>query len=196
MAKLSEVGLHQFGNTIQLVGAIYQGLGKVFLLPFPEEQQGHWDNEDTVVMAMDKAEWEQFLLQTDTLGVEAMVQEKDGTVGKAILRKSQRQIDQQVSWDVFRRDGYACRYCARADVPLTVDHLVLWEENGCSIVANLLSACRKCNRSRGNMQYKDWLSSPYYLKVSEALHPATFAANRALVGTLNYLPRSVHQRSR
>lgn len=196
MTKLSDVGLHRFGNSIQLVGAIYQGDGKVFLLPFPEEHRVHEDNEDTVVLAMDKAEWEEFLVQTDTLGVEAMVRDKDGTVGRAILRKSQRQIEQQVSWDVFRRDGYACRYCSRADVPLTVDHLVLWEQGGPSIVANLLSACRKCNRTRGNMEYADWLSSDYYLKVSQNLHISYYDANRRLVETLDKIPRRLHQRSR
>lgn len=194
--KLSDMNLQSFGNTIQLVGAVYEGEGNVYFLTFPEENDICVDEDTFVRIDMDKAEWEQFLLQTDTLGVEAMVREKDGTVGRAILRKSQRQIEQAVSWDVFRRDGYACRYCGRNDVPLTVDHLVLWEEGGPSIVANLLSACRKCNRTRGNQQYEDWLNGMYYMKVSNNLSPQTRHANYALVETLDAIPRRLHQRSR
>ena len=58
---------------------------------------------------------------------------------KAVIRKCQRNIEQGVSWNVFRRDGYACRYCGNKEVPLTVDHLVLWEESGPSTEANLVS---------------------------------------------------------
>jgi len=94
------------------------------------------------------------LHQLDTLEIEGL--------GKIVLRKSQRQIEQSVSWNVFRRDNYSCRYCAKNDVPLTVDHVVLWETNGDSVENNLISACRKCNKTRGNMPYPEWITSKYY----------------------------------
>ena len=65
-------------------------------------------------------------------------------------------------WEVFRRDNYTCRYCGNKQVPMTVDHVVLWEEGGPSIVKNLICSCKKCNNTRGNMQYEDWLESDGY----------------------------------
>jgi 5-methylcytosine-specific restriction endonuclease McrA len=37
---------------------------------------------------------------------------------------------------------------------------------GASVEDNLITACRKCNKTRGNMLYEDWLNSDYYKKVS------------------------------
>jgi 5-methylcytosine-specific restriction endonuclease McrA len=46
---------------------------------------------------------------------------------KVIVRKSQREVELQTNWNVFRRDNYNCRYCGNDHTPLTVDHVVLWE---------------------------------------------------------------------
>ena len=82
--------------------------------------------------------------------LEAQTQAEDGTLTKAILRKTARQIEASVSWQVWRRDGCRCRYCGRDNVPLTVDHLVRWEEGGPSTEENLVSSCKKCNQSQGD----------------------------------------------
>jgi len=177
------------GHSIQLAGAVYSGEGKLFLCLLPDEEADL--PQETLEMTADN--WEEFLLQTDVLNVEALVQGENGKVAKAILRKSQRQIAQSVSWQVFRRDRYTCRYCGRDDVPLTVDHLVLWEDGGPSIPGNLLSACKKCNKTRGSIQYADWLSHPYYRKVSQALDERVHQANAELVPTLDIIPRTAHK---
>jgi hypothetical protein len=194
--KLSDLNILSIGHTIQMVGVIYQGEGRTFLVPFPEEHRIHEDNEDTVVLNMDLADWQRFLQQTDLLDVEAVVRDKSGAVGKAILRKSQRQIEQGVSWRVYKRDQYRCRYCWADDVPLTVDHVVCWEEGGPSIEANLLSSCRKCNRVRGNLAYGAWLPHPHYREVSKRLPDEMKRANEALIGTLDSIPRRTQPRSR
>ena len=163
--KLSDLDLLEVGHTIQLYGAIYSGpKGLLYYLPLPDE-----DAEDLqaslnvgmsggeMMLTMDLGEWEVFLKQTDVLDIKGP--------GKAILRKSQRQIDQNISWAVFRRAGYACRYCGRCDVPLTVDHIILWEDGGATTEDNLLSACRRCNKLRGSMQYDQWLQSRQYAGV-------------------------------
>lgn len=192
MAKLSDLNIRAFGNTIQMTGAIYSGEGKTYLAYFPNER------EDSPVEALEMGspEWEQLLRQTDTMETEVLQKAADGTVTKAIVRKSQRNIDQAISWRVFKRDGYKCRYCANDSAPMTVDHLVLWEEGGPSTEANLLSACRKCNKTRGNTQYSDWLKSPFYGKVSRALDEATRRSNEVLLTTLDKIPKLVHTRSR
>jgi len=209
MAKFSDLNLLSVGNTIQIVGAIWAGEGKMFLCMFPgehgdiEDVEGNdvtafvtTDDNETVyaeALNMTLEEWQVFIHQTDVLDMEGLVQTPEGKVVKAIIRKSERQIAQGVSWAVYKRDGYKCAYCSRDDVPLTVDHLVLFEEGGPSTEANLLSSCRKCNKTRGNAQYADWLKHPYYRKVSQGLTPERRAANEALVATLDAIPRTVHQ---
>jgi hypothetical protein len=190
--KFSDLNLLSIGNSIGMVGAIYSGEGQTILCYFPGE--GHEPPVDTLEMTLD--EWQRFLLQTDTLETEVSARAADGTVSKAILRKSQRTIDASVSWRVFKRAGYRCEYCGNDNAPLTVDHLVRWEEGGPSIEANLVAADKRCNKTRGNMSYAQWLESPFYKKVSAALSEEKRAANRRLLETLDAIPRKNYIKSR
>jgi hypothetical protein len=196
IAKLSDLNLLDVGNAIQMTGAIYSGNGEHYLLTFPEEHGT--DFTQAKKLEMTHPEWETFLKQTDHLNVEVKLLDPiTGQIVKAIMRKSQRQVDQSVSWAVYHRDRYKCRYCARGDgTALTVDHLVCWEEGGPSTVENLVSACRKCNRTRSNMSYPDWLASGYYKHVSRQLDDDTREANLLLVGTLDGIERLKYKRSR
>ena len=192
MAKFTDLNLLDVGNTIQLAGAVWASKDKAYVCLLPDEH----DDVPLEVLKMTPEEWHRFIRQTDLMETEVLAKAADGLLTKTILRKSNRQIDQRVSWEVFKRDNYRCRYCGKDDVPLTVDHLVRWEESGPSIAANLLSSCSKCNKARGNMSYEDWLQSPRYLQVSTRLDSATRAANEALVSTLASIPRVVHVKSR
>lgn len=214
MKKLTDLNLLSFGNTLSMAGAVFVGEGQVLLAMFPEDRgelgahqvnaQGahevHFEAEgllsDVHTLALSLEDWTALLRQTDLLETEVLAQASDGTLAKVILRKSQRQIDQGVSWKVFKRDGYACRYCAIEGVPLTVDHLVLWEDGGPSIPENLLTACRKCNKTRGNTPYENWLIHPFYTKVSKNLSERARQDNQDLVSTLSSIPRALHKRSR
>ena len=86
---------------------------------------------------------------------------------------------------MYRRDHYRCRYCGANDVPLTVDHLVLWEEGGPSTEENLVSACKDCNKTRGNTPYHLWLRDSYYKRVSANLPPMIQEANERIAHTLD-----------
>lgn len=195
MATIKDLNILDVGNSIQMTGAIYSGNGKHYACLFPDEHG--IQSRDVEILEMDHKEWEVFLHQTDHLETEMnLLDPETGKIVKAIVRKSQRQVDQNVSWKVFRRDRYRCRYCGRDDVPLTVDHLILWENSGPSIESNLVSACKKCNRTRGNTEYKDWLQSDYYKKVSARIGQLVHADNEALIGTLDSIPRVTHKRSR
>jgi len=191
--KFADINLLTIGNTIGLVGAVYQGEGQTLLCLFPGE-----DVQDTTLtnLLMTLEEWKLFLHQTDVHETEVLAKASDGTICKAILRKSQRHIAQDVSWRVFKRDLYKCRYCGNASTPLTVDHVITWEEGGPSIEENLVSSCRKCNKARGNMDYVAWLSSGYYRKISERLSDNGLRRNLDLVPTLTSIPRRLHQVSR
>jgi hypothetical protein len=151
----------------------------------------------THVLDMDRDDWARFIRQTDLLEVEVLAATGDNKkLAKAVIRKSQRQISQGVSWQVYKRDGYRCRYCAAEGVPMTVDHLVLWEDGGPSIPENLVTACRRCNKTRGNTEYGAWLRHPYYRKVSRGLIMAAQEANEAVLHTLAAIPRMVHKPSK
>lgn len=192
MMKFEELPLLEVGHSIQIAGSVWAGPDKMYVMLLPDEKL----DKPLATMEPTQEQWQQFLRQSDLLETEIMAKASDGTIAKAIIRKSSRQIDQGVSWRVYKRDEYACRYCGKDDVPLTVDHLVLWEDGGPSVEANLVSACRKCNKARGNTAYADWLHHPVYRRVSAGLSPERRAANEALLGTLATVPRVVHVKSR
>jgi hypothetical protein len=193
-AKLTDADLLKFGHTIQMAGAVYVGEGRLFLAMFPEDRDV--EGLETVELDMGPDDWERFLRQTDLLETEIWATASDGMLAKAIARKSQRQISQGVSWAVYKRAEYKCEYCGADDVPLTVDHLVLWEVGGPSTMDNLSSCCRKCNKTRGNLDYSAWLKHPYYVTVSRKLSAETRAENERRASTLESIPRTVHQRTR
>jgi hypothetical protein len=183
--------IRQVGHTIQLAGAIWRSADKTYLVMFPEEDQ----IGAVEACHLTAEEWQQFLRQSDLLETEVLTQAKDGALAKAIIRKSQRNISQVVSWAVFRRDGFKCRYCGSETKPLTVDHLVLWEEGGPSTEANLASACRDCNKARGNTPYDKWLTEPYYLRVSQGITPAARQLNQDVLAALPSIPKMLHKPS-
>jgi hypothetical protein len=172
---LADLDILEVGHTIQLGGAIWTGNGKVYLVPLPDEDL----TGEREMLKMDTAQWERFLNQSDVLDVRGP--------GKAILRKSQRQIDQHVAWKVFRRDGFLCRYCGN-ERPLTVDHVVLWEQGGATVEDNLVSSCKNCNKLRGSTGYMDWVSGPNYRKAAHPnLKSEVHAKNMALIDRIDDL---------
>lgn len=212
MKTLSDLNILDVGNTIQMAGAVYVDDGQMYLAMFPEERgdaRGPLGGEDPTcfyaadgafykidVLDMDQDDWAKFIRQTDIVETEILARSSDGTLAKTIVRKTQRQIEQGVMWKVYKRDGYKCRYCGNDDTPLTVDHLVCWNVGGPSTVENLVAACRKCNKTRGDTTYEGWLQHPHYLRVSKSLTEAERKANVALAETLANIPLQIHKKSR
>ena len=190
--KFSDLDLRSVGQEVQLVGGIWAGCGRAFLCYFPEYGQEF----EPVALEMNGDDWKALLRQSDLVETEVLAKAQDGSVVKAVIRKCERNIEQGVQWSVFKRAQYRCQYCGRDDVPLTVDHLVTYEDGGPSVLENLLAVCRKDNKRRGRMAYAEWLDSPYYREVSKGLTPEQREHNRALVATLDSIPRMVHVRSR
>lgn len=193
--KFSDLNLLRVGHDILLAGGIWLDAdNRVYLCVFPEFSVEHPVVPSWVEMGYE--EWKKLLRQSDLVETEVLAKAEDGKLYKAIARKCQRNIEQGISWNVFRRDGYRCRYCGNDKVPLTVDHVVLWEEGGPSIEDNLVACCRKCNKQRGNTPYVEWISSPYYLARSENLSEGVKNQNKALCRFLDTIPKHVHKRSR
>ena len=185
---LKDIPFKELGLSIQMVGAVYADKDRQYLVRFPGETGGLPVKDVT----LDREEWEQFLRQTDLVEVEGLVKDPETKqIVKAMLRKSERQISQQTSWAVFRRDGFRCRYCGVEDQPLTVDHLVTWESGGPSTPENLVAACKKCNGARGETPFEQWLNDSYYKRVSQNLAFEERFKLQALVPTLAKIPISV-----
>lgn len=191
MKKFSDIDISEIGHTKQFIGCAYAGKDGGYLFLFPGEKKVELEDVE-----MSSGDCARLLRQTDLMETEVVQRAIDGTTTKAMLRKSNRQISQVVQWNVFRRDGYRCRYCGRNDVPLTVDHLITWEDSGPSTEDNLFSSCRPCNRARGNVAYEQWLCSSYYQSRSKDLDPTTKASNAAKSADLDKIQRVVHVQSR
>jgi len=56
-----------------------------------------------------------------------------------------------VRFEVFKRDGFTCRYCGKKspEVILEVDHAVPLAVGGSDDDDNLVTACYECNRGKG-----------------------------------------------
>ena len=187
--------LGEVGHSVELAGAIYRGRNATYYLYLPDA-----DDDKTAIALqprMTTDDWNALIRQSDLVETEVLQKAKDGSIVKVIARKCERQVAAQVSWDVFRRDGFRCRYCGRGDASLTVDHLVLWEEGGPSTMENMVAVCKRCNKLRGRMQFADWLESDAFARVSEAL---ITTAERTTLGelcnTLHLIPRFQNVRSR
>jgi len=176
--------LKDVGHTIQVAGVLLNSSNETFALLLPNENFYFQEGGVTICSLSDK-EWVQLFWQSDILETEVPTKH-----GKAIVRKAERQISNFISWNVFRRDEYTCRYCGKNDVPLTVDHVVLWEEGGPSIEDNLVACCRKCNQKRGNLRYKAWLKSDLYKSVSVNLSEKFKVMNEILAEIIDHRPKS------
>ena len=180
--KFEDFNLEAIGNTLEISGVLYTDSIQDVLIMLPEEVAV----EPIQLMYPTQDQWQQIVRQSDLKEVEGMDKGK-----KIILRKSTRQIETKIMWEVFRRDNFTCRYCSNDKVPMTVDHVVLWEEMGPSVPMNLITSCKKCNNARGSMQYEDWLRSPYYLKNVPLITVDVLAANARVVADIPYIKENL-----
>lgn len=188
--EFKDFEIKEFGNTRQIAGLIYDGHDETVIVMLPNEDLG-----DPVLVVPMLDDWEDLVRQTDLMETEVLKRE-NGKQVKVVVRKCERQIDTRIMWQVFQRDNYSCRYCGRTGLPLTVDHIVLWEDGGPTEQVNLNSSCKKCNRTRGNMQYKDWLNDPYYLRVSKNLSDEVKGLNTAMLKVIKSVKKRMNKRSR
>lgn len=49
---------------------------------------------------------------------------------------------------VFARDSYTCHYCGKVGGKLECDHVIPFSKGGSNDMANLVTACQRCNRSK------------------------------------------------
>jgi len=180
--KFEQLNLHQIGNELEIVGVVYGTDRRNIVIMLPDE--GLISPVEVMNPTLD--EWQQIVRQSDLKETEGMIKDQ-----KIILRKSTRQIETKIMWEVFRRDDFTCRYCNADQVPMTVDHVVLWEEMGPSVPINLITSCKKCNNARSNMEYEEWLGSPYYLSKVPKIPVGVLAANARVTADIPHIKRNL-----
>ncbi|QQS53277.1 MAG: HNH endonuclease [Candidatus Competibacteraceae bacterium] len=76
-------------------------------------------------------------------------------VAKSKSRKGS--LSSKVRFQVFSRDGYRCIYCGAtgAETALHIDHKVSVADGGTDEMANLATACERCNLGKGARSVTD-----------------------------------------
>ena len=73
-----------------------------------------------------------------------------------MVRKS---ISASTRWNVFYRDGFACRYCGaqagEEGVEIVLDHVLSVADGGDDRIDNLATACKRCNGGKGAKSLRD-----------------------------------------
>lgn len=66
------------------------------------------------------------------------------------IHKPQKKI-QLNRKNILKRDKHICQYCGHNSQPMTVDHIIPKSYGGKDTWENLVCACPKCNRLKGNL---------------------------------------------
>ncbi len=68
-------------------------------------------------------------------------------------------ISQHKRIAIYMRDGLACAYCGDTleESQLSIDHIRPRSKGGSNSATNLVTACLKCNKCRGNRDIDTWL---------------------------------------
>ena len=62
-------------------------------------------------------------------------------------------VSKKIRFEVFKRDGFKCKYCGRTppEVTLEVDHLNPKSKGGADDINNLITSCFDCNRGKSHI---------------------------------------------
>lgn len=141
------------GNRLQISGLVLEGEDTQCIVLTPDSSITSLDSIE--IITPDSGEWWDIIRVSD----DPAIFELDETGGiKAVHRKVRYQISGVVQQKVWARDGFICRFCYRqmGEVQLTVDHFQPLELGGANDGSNYISACRKCNKRKGNKSPEDW----------------------------------------
>jgi len=68
-----------------------------------------------------------------------------------------------VQQKIWHRDGWQCMYCGKGvpDIQVTIDHFVPLELGGEDNPGNYISACRQCQKAKGNRKPQEYCQSKH-----------------------------------
>lgn len=97
-----------------------------------------------------------------------------------------KSITKKMRFEVFRRDGFTCRYCGEKapNVKLHVDHITPVSMGGSNDFSNLTTACKDCNYGKGstvltNEQTPNGVTLPDFYAGDKYYNEASYLANIA-----------------
>ncbi len=70
-------------------------------------------------------------------------------------------ITKRRRYAIYLRDKFKCSYCGIIHEPgeqLTLDHIVPRDSGGRNNNVNLITACKKCNSSKGKRSFADYVA--------------------------------------
>jgi len=143
------------GNRLTIAGLVLEGEGVPVTILTPGAAVTEENVRRGLVLQPTLEEWSDIIRASDDPSV-FILDETNGI--KAIHRKTRYIISGDVQQRVWRAYGFKCFYCDRemGDVQLTIDHFYPLEQSGANDETNYVSACRSCNKQKGNMSPQDW----------------------------------------
>jgi len=96
--------------------------------------------------------------QEENTNSSEVIIEKETT--KDILKRTPRNINLKLRFQVLLRDNFKCCYCGASpakdpNVILHVDHILPWSKGGETVLENLQTACSTCNLGKGNLVHTE-----------------------------------------
>lgn len=151
------VYIDEAGSILAICGILVQGQGVNILLVSPNGS--HVDEIKVVHPSVE--EWSEFLRRSDD---PVFYAQDPGGYTKIIHRKAEYAVSGAVQQKIWVRDLCRCMYCGKTmgDVQLTVDHFVPLSAGGKNDDSNYLSACRRCNRNKGELDPREFCESNGY----------------------------------
>jgi len=144
--------MHELGNSVQIKGVVIGDSEQSLVMLLPGEKVD-FVNGSVSIVSPEPAELQDWLKATD----DPKFEEKDPSgVVKAIHRKMSRHVDQELMWETYRRDNYTCQYCGTTTRAMTYDHWLAQAFGGETTLANGVTACRPCNKMKGNKTIEEW----------------------------------------
>lgn len=145
------------GSLLKMDGVVISGAGARAILLLPSaEGMNRFPDDVPPVYELAPAEWSEWLRQSDN--PEILI---NGSLEKAFHRKLRYDISGHVQQKIWAADGFKCMFCNRkmGEVQLSIDHFWPLESGGKNDPSNYLSACRKCNKDKGNLSPVTWCQS-------------------------------------
>jgi len=142
------------GNLLLISGFILQGMDATVVMYMPNANPVYQAATATPTLE----QWCAFLARSDDPLI--FEQDETGTI-KAIHRKVQRAISGAIQQRIWHRDGWQCMYCGKRvpDIQITVDHFHPLELGGADEASNYISACRQCQKAKGNRLPQEYCQS-------------------------------------
>lgn len=136
------------GSLLKISGLLVTGGGSEAVLALPSYPHG--EHSFKFIKLTDE-EWNDFLRRSD---------DPEILIGNAKIfqRKVRWEISGAVQQKVWAADGFQCQYCGAkmGKALMTIDHFMPLELGGKNDETNYLTACKKCNKDKANMDPKFW----------------------------------------